>query len=551
MSFIFLILTGGAIANSLSPMEESEVNARVHRFYNNPSSPEVMDSYVPKYSINKQRWVHSHADLQGNRSEKDALLQMAGKKASPEFQKHYCESVLKKHFPEVYELSCRGRSRAQAESKDNFQNLTTTWIDSEQLERSLDGIPTEGETSFQLWSDDYWRIRWGLTSFRYGIYAHQQPWHNYTEAVAVYAQPAQWLGSLALPPADLTRLITDWSPSEKYDLTVGDESFALTREQKGEGADLIGPNGDVEDWMGICHGWSAANMKVPAPMKTTTVIGAKGAEIPWYPADTRALASLAWANGTYKNNFVGLKCQLGPNEIVKYPNGRIQNQNCFDSNPATLHLLLGNMIGKQKQSFVMDEQFDYEVWNQAMQSYEFTYFNLLDPNLKSKKWSDVAVDYDTAFKEKDRFQTPLTRGTRSGTTYNDSGIQKVVGVIASLVYLSELLPPEHTPTPQANYYERLTIAYDLELQEIDGKWIPTGGEWHQNAHPDFFWIPQKTSVAQMPSFDQVALAFDGAKVPDALVTQTATRASPYAYPLCRVVKELVKRSAEGDGYPCP
>ena len=59
---------------------------------------------------------------------------------------------------------------------------------------------------------------------------------------------------------------------------------------------------------------------------------------------------------------------------------------------------------------------------------------------KSQNWRDVAVSYDPFFKQYDRFQYPLTRGRRLQQGWDDSRVRMVVGVIATVVYLSEVFP---------------------------------------------------------------------------------------------------------------
>lgn len=58
--------------------------------------------------------------------------------------------------------------------------------------------------------------------------------------------------------------INRMSPSEKYDALIGDSSETLTRAMWAEGKRYYDTHGDVESWMGICHGWSACRLYVGA-----------------------------------------------------------------------------------------------------------------------------------------------------------------------------------------------------------------------------------------------------------------------------------------------
>jgi hypothetical protein len=279
-------------------------------------------------------------------------------------------------------------------------------------------------------------------------------------------------------------------------------------------------------------------------LKPVTLTGASGVQVEFYPNDIKALLTLGWANGSFGTNFIGGRCNAKKPQI--YPNGRLKQQECFDNNPATFHLVLGNMLGIGKVAFAYDKTFDYEVWNQPVTSYEVTYFNPLNPAQKSKKWNEVAISYDDAFKAKDRFQSPNTRGDGNG---RDLNIKKIVGVIATVIYVSEYTPV-HSPEPQSDELIRETYTYDLELSEQGGKLIPTGGEWHSNLHPDFLWAAQRGSFASSKA-DKVELGFDGKNEPTELVTRTASKASNEANPLCQVMQVLVKESTGKDIYQCP
>ena len=134
--------------------------------------------------------------------------------------------------------------------------------------------------------------------------------------------------------------------------------------------------------MGLCHGWAAAAIFVPAPVLKVTTVGPRGSKIDWYPDDIKALATLAWSRGNFRANQISGRCDT--KNPKTYPNGRLSEQECFDTNPATFHLALGNLIGRQGFAFIMDAAYDYEVWNQPILSYEFEYFNPLDPKQRAR-----------------------------------------------------------------------------------------------------------------------------------------------------------------------
>ena len=207
------------------------------------------------------------------------------------------------------------------------------------------------------------------------------------------------------------------------------------------------------------------------------------------------------------------------------------------------------MIGRAKLSFIFDSAYNVEVWNQPAKAYEFTYFNPLDPSQRGKEWAQFAVDYDDAFKAKDRFQTPLTRGRYiSGEKWDDSRIKKIVGVMGTVAYMDEQ-EPDANDKPAEDSITRVTYTYDLELEEHNGQLVPTGGEWHRNMHPDFIWIPRKGAVSISPK-EHRRVHFTGDETPRKRLTSKASEVSADGVPLCHVLKVLLKQSSGVDTYSC-
>lgn len=543
--FLLSSLSFGTSLTQKTLNEIRDVQERLSEFYFYPPQPEALDRQGIKVDAETGKVLLPHPELSlGYSSNSRSLLQQAQVKGTASYRKWYCHKVLKKispHFP------CDGiRTWADFERDDRLEDLALTWVTD--LTYDLDNLPVEGSSNRPLWSDDFWAMQRGLTSYRYS----ERKWYeNYLEAVQSYLQPQDWIAGLQMNLEEFNIQLIKWSPSEKYDLTARDEDFSLTLEQKSEGEWYQDVTGKVEGWMGLCHGWAPASIMVARPEKPVNLPGPKSTSVLWYPNDIKAMITLAWANGSWETNFVGRRCE--EKKLKKLPNGRISTQDCFDNNPATFHLALGNLIGKEKASFIMDKAYDYQVWNQPLVAYEFTYFNPLKPEKKSKDWKEVAVPYNKKFKKKDRFQRPLTRGRHlegpdGGVirgSQQDQHIKKVVGVEATVVYLLETSPPEHGPEPGRDLKSRDIYLYDLEITTHDNRWVVTGGEWYQNNHPDFLFVPQKESMTHT-HWDKQPFEFtpEGNELTaDSLLTvQKASKHS--AYPLCKVMKTLIEGSTQ-------
>ncbi len=532
----------------LSEKEKAELTARLNAFHQKTKVQNPMDMRIGKMDVLSEEWTEPNPLLKQTMPHTDPLLQSAGKKLMPQFLKSRCEQIFKKKYPF---LECQTKeawnfvATDETESENSFEGLLKTWMPTEAIVRNLTQIPVQAEIAQTVWSGDYWRMRWGLTSYRY---SDPRSFATYSEAVDSYHQPGEWLSATAShTTAELSNIAVKWSPAEKYDLLAGDENMTLTQQQKQEGSYNLGEDGNVESWFGICHGWAPASFMVPSPNFPVHAISARGADVVWYPDDVRAMATLAWANGNFQTNFIGGRCNQKQPE--RYPNGRLSQPECFDNNPVSFHLALGNMIGIQKTPVIMDAAFDYQVWNQPILAYEFEYYNPLDLQQKGKDWQKYVVTYNEAFKSNDRFQQPLTRGKKqSNGKYDDSRITGVVGVTATVIYLAETTAT-HTTTPSRNNTVRVTYTYDLEFESQNGTLIPTGGEWHENRHPDFLWVPEKGSIAKL-NYDATALNVDLLRKPEPLTTTTATQASSSGYPLCQVLEKVVRSANPQGSYQC-
>lgn len=502
------------------------------------------------YDPAKQQWVnHAHpvlADGKASKS-KDPLIRQMGKRATAEFQRQYCEKFLKRKFPA---LRCDVKGgRAPIEANDRVENLVSTWIgDSsgvKSIEHDLKKLPVKGQAEASAWSDDYWRLTRGATSYRYG---EGKDFNNWTEVIRSYEQPAQWrglVGQLASVKEIETKIqqaIRHWSPAEKYDLAVGDEAFTLMQEQRQEGAYYSKQYKNLSEWswMGICHGWAAASIIVPAPVRPVTVTGPRDLRVTLNPHDIRALVSLAWANGESQSNFIGGRCNIN-NPATSRFNGRLIQQECFDTNPATLHLAVTNLIGRAKVAMVADHSFSAEVWNNPMVRYSLTFFNPVTKAMSAKLDKSVLVDFnDKGFVKVDRFRHPKfnTRG---------KNVDKVVGVTLTVDYVNEVSPAIGN-RPAENEYLRATYVYDLELIEKNGAYAITGGEYYSNQHPDFLWVPQRNAVA-LSAWDVGAGRVEYKGTPTEALTRVAQNASGRGSPLCEVVAHMVRESTE-EKYVC-
>ena len=410
---------------------------------------------------------------------------------------------------------------SQSLPNDQAANL----VDELKFQR-LDEMDLEGLKSATLsehpWSSTYWPSYLGILANRYGDPAF--PGSGDWKQNAVYVE--QHLGASA---PDLL------SPAEKYDLLVGDTSFTLTHRMLAEGQRYYQQYGTVETWMGICHGWSPASFMVPRPEHVIRVLAADGQTwIQFYPTDIKGLASLLWSDGASNIHSIGGRCNDKTPSLD--PLKRPASPDCLDTNPGAWHLSVVNQIGVSHRSFVMDAEWSSQVWNQPVFSYSYTYFN---PKTQQsvQKLQDAQVEL-AAFPG-DRF-----RAVRAPSAV------AVVGVEMDLTYTVETWPTQaKTDDPSSDALRSVHYQYDLELDE-QGRII--GGEWHEQEHPDFLWVPARGSTAE--SVGDTILnrvgdhqSWNGASSLPVSWRSAAKRASANGQPLQRIVDELVGMSRIPNG----
>lgn len=406
---------------------------------------------------------------------------------------------------------------------DNPETIVTNITKMEELNLR------KAELSEQPWSDYYWPTYRGMLGIRYNDsnYPESENWLSYYRYVE--DRPAQ-----SILRDKREKEINELSPSEKYDLLVGNPDFTLTKNMWSSGKVYFDEYRKVESWFGLCHGWAAASFMNARPAKAIKVRSpVVDTDIILYPSDIKGLLALLWANGESQTRFLGGRCD------VKRPatddNGRLISSECFDVNPGAWHIAAVNQLGIQKRSFIIDASYDYEVWNQPVFRYRYEFFN---PNDRHSFFGfmnrDSSVDLDKAMvriedMENDRFKK-----------YRDERTKYIVGVKMEVSYASEVSPSRsETNGPDQDSIATASYRYDLEL---DANKNIIGGEWYEKGHPDFIWVPLPTSQATSLMDDKLTGTWDGNGVIPKEWNDPAKQAADQGQPLAKIVHELVRRA---------
>lgn len=325
----------------------------------------------------------------------------------------------------------------------------------------FDYLPLAGKLNDDRlgWSETYWPANKGGIAYRW---SHPDP------------QPFKYR---LYTKEELKKMsqkeISQLSPSELYDIAMGDYKYTLTKNvlSKFSPRDLW--------WEGICHGWSlaAANYPEPAPV---SIRNKDGIVVPFGSSDVKGLLAM---HDAY--NYKGIYAQVGKrcSAIGKVPgegDDRDANPNppapeianspdCKDMNAGAFHVSLTNMIGIHSRSFVADVDRFNDVWNQPVTSYA----------------SQITGEEEV---------TPEHRA---------KGIERRIRVATKFVYGEELKfwTPELEASGAKNFVSKLPVTgtvhqefrfknyeYIVEL-DLNGNVI--GGEWITETRPDFLWMIQR------------------------------------------------------------
>lgn len=411
----------------------------------------------------------------------------------------------------------------------------------------LNELPKSGFADIEPWSSSWWPILNGQTSVRYnkesrmnsiGVYDKSKGDYTkkftYPESVNSYSQPSEYYKYSSLSYSEYIKEINEvWSPSEKYDLLVGDYNFTFTKAEKAHGNKYMKMYGNVPSWFGYCHGWTPASYLFKRPNKTVTLTASDGkTKINFLPDDIKGLATAFISNSYYYTNFFGSPCNYRTTSIPKDSStGLYIDQECNDIEPGNTVALLANMIGRLKKNVGFDPDPDFEIWNQPVRAYKLQFFNL-NTNKTYETVDEAKVGYNELnIYSQDQFLYFLKKRSPDKT-------DSFIGVFLTIEYVveTELLHKEN----DSNQDSLRTADYVGGIN-LDRNNNILGGEWRYNHHPDFIW---KISELRTPSstYDKYVPNFDGKVSELKKLSEYARLQSVSKVPLKAIIEYLTNTS---------
>lgn len=312
----------------------------------------------------------------------------------------------------------------RAPDMGSIDGVNTTEFLFEGFEKRFDALPTEGRTEKTPWSGYYWAKNKGGISYR---------WQ--TNESHTYASPTREMVA-SMSRDDIAKL----SPSEKYDLLVGDYQYPLTFGTKSRNS------ANEAGWTGYCHGWAQAAIHFDEP-EPVSMVNPDGIEIPFSSADIKAL--LTFYQGEVIRAPSNLSFSRPMNSIgINSPGVNARDSRSYDLNPGSFHMLLGNLLGKGT-AFGIDCDNGAQKWNQPVHAFTSEVVERRSPD---KRAGSEAV-------------TELV--IRSNVTYT-----------------MEIDPQHESAAERGNQYNKTeTYAYTVEL-DANGEIV--GGQWLLEVENGFF-----------------------------------------------------------------
>lgn len=288
-------------------------------------------------------------------------------------------------------------------------------------ERNFDTLPLHGDVRDQkrFWSGDFWPTKKGSINRR---------WKGATRIGFHHRSPT--LDELRLMTPEK---IAELSPSEKFDLLMGQYDYPLRKE-----VSLIAANEEAEVWEGLSNGWATASYLHSEP-QSKTLMNPEGIAVAFGSEDIKGLLAYYYSyhHTPEAMAMVGKPCET---------------RSCLDDvTAATFHLALANSLGKKKTGFLMDLDRTRAVWNHPV------------------------VSYVTEYRGLAKLHEKATAGTHS-----------IIKLKTTVTYIDEAMSQTWAPV--------LGTANQLETKQLYQYWLHLdqknhviGGEWKSNERPDYLW----------------------------------------------------------------
>ena len=378
------------------------------------------------------------------------------------------------------------------------------------LNYALDELPLSGRSEHEAWPSTYWPTYQDSVNVRWN--GDHTPAQLYDIAFNGWT-PAEGFGELR--PFESGNCAEDSWDEEYYDslgplathvsANMGNKRSRDGVDSDGDGeVDECDDNDGVATWWGLCHAWVPAAMLEDRPLRAVTWNG-----VTFETGDLEALLILAYNRSPA--DMIGGRCnelstredaarqlgcrlpeleagdsdsrdecteqQLAGYVIERDDHGRADEDECRDTNPGALHIIMTNYLGLQHRAFAEDRTWDLQVWNQPVVAYNVS------------KQEEITIERANELLD------------ATGDTYPfNADAAKLYEVEATMTYITES-HASTTPADASRFERNDRYTYILEV-DADGEVI--GGEYFGDSredHPDFLWSPRALTRSSVPNLD--------------------------------------------------
>jgi ankyrin repeat protein len=332
-------------------------------------------------------------------------------------------------------------------------------------QRNFSKLPLKGQLKQIPWNGSYWPTYQGGVSYRWNTEVKEDiSGKNHRFHYPILKEDE-------IDQVDLNSL----SPTEKYDLLMGQTTFPLTRYEKkrtninstNPDSPNFRPDYEIPLWEGLCHAWAIASLEFlePGPIIYTSRNNRK---IPFAASDIKALLTffihLEQQKSYLSTRYLGSRCFIDFHIYKeKFENGEIteeeyqnaiNSRSCEDINAGAFHVALTNQIGILNEGIIADIYRESEVWNHPIYWYE----------------SRVVGERKLAA--------------------NSEGVVKEIEVITKIKH-AFFTDPSWYPYVTHNQSPLLEELYGKKkyhyILEVDSLNKIIGGKWISQNYPDFVW----------------------------------------------------------------
>uniref|UniRef100_H3G522 Transglutaminase elicitor n=1 Tax=Phytophthora ramorum TaxID=164328 RepID=H3G522_PHYRM len=218
----------------------------------------------------------------------------------------------------------------------------------------------------------------------------------------------------------------------------------------------------IPTWYGICHAWSPAALLEQEP-KCDVVKNNQT----FHVLDMKALITDIYDGSSISTIFTGARFNGPDTPVNEDAYGRYQSDSRRDLGAGFFHIAIANILGKHRQSFVLDVTAGSQVWNQPVRSYSVQTMELVDADQASQQYFGTAP-----------------------YPFNDAMVY-LAYVKTTVSWIVEAYADG--PLVSTGKVDAYTVSDDYEyLLELDANYAVIGGEWVEGSktdHPDFLWFP--------------------------------------------------------------